>query len=91
MSLLSQATVPSPAFVQRTSVLHVSHLYLLPSWFAIFISPENGTRFYFFNSMGLLQQVIWPLPPLVTINSEPQTVQTYFLPTWLAIVIPSRA
>jgi hypothetical protein len=90
MSLPSQATVPSPVLVQRTSVLHVSHLYLLPSWFAILSLLKNGPG-YFFNSMGLLQQVNWPLPPLVTINSEPQTVQTYFLPTWLAIVIPSRA
>ena len=37
-----QTNLPWPALVQSASVPHLAHLYLFPSWLAIFLPPALG-------------------------------------------------
>ena len=80
MVFSQQSISPSPLFVQSTLLPHVSQVYRLPSWLAIWRSsndyPGVFLRAFYLSSMGVWQQAMAPSPPLVTMNSEPHLPHT---------------
>ncbi len=79
MVFSQQSISPSPLLVQSTLLPHVSQVYRLPSWLAIWrssIYSQGFSRAFYLSSMGVWQQAMAPSPPLVTMNSEPHLLHT---------------